>query len=226
MSINYHVISVGADNTPVMVIDQFSEALRADILADVQGANFDLADTYYPGLRAKLPSNYVIGVIQQIYLDMYDVFGLPHNLQVGLTQAVYSLLTTASDRLLPSQMIPHVDGVSPHQFAVLHFLNNGRHGGTGFFRHRATRLERITRESERRYFTEVAGEEREDSRRKGYINSSDDRFELIGEVEYQPGRLIIYPGNLLHSSLVDESTDIDASLSSGRLTANIFLNFS
>jgi hypothetical protein len=48
---------------------------------------------------------------------------------------------------------------------------------------------------------------------------------LYHQIEYRPNRLVIYPGNLLHSTIVNPQTDIDANPSSGRLTTNIFINF-
>jgi hypothetical protein len=58
-----------------------------------------------------------------------------------------------------------------------------------------------------------------------YINASDDHYELIGEVEYRPNRMVIYPGNLLHSGLIQPDRDINDDPASGRLTANLFLYF-
>ena len=50
-------------------------------------------------------------------------------------------------------------------------------------------------------------------------------IELIGEVEYRPNRMVIYPGNLLHSGLIQPDRDINDDPASGRLTANLFLYF-
>nr|WP_220347645.1 DUF6445 family protein [Thalassotalea euphylliae] len=36
---------------------------------------------------------------------------------------------------------------------------------------------------------------------------------------------MIFPGNLLHSTLVDNTNDISAIPETGRLTANIFIEF-
>ena len=58
-----------------------------------------------------------------------------------------------------------------------------------------------------------------------YINASDDHFEMIAELEYRPNRLVMYPGNVLHSGLIDPDRDISADPRAGRLTANLFLYF-
>ena len=59
----------------------------------------------------------------------------------------------------------------------------------------------------------------------GYITSSTDHYEIIDEFEYRTNRLVIYPGNLLHSGLVRPDRDINPDPSRGRLTANLFIDF-
>ena len=58
-----------------------------------------------------------------------------------------------------------------------------------------------------------------------YIDSSNQQFEKIGEIPYVQNRMAMYPGNLLHSGTINPELDIDANPVTGRLTANIFLNF-
>ena len=59
----------------------------------------------------------------------------------------------------------------------------------------------------------------------GYIQASTDHYELIEEIEYQQNRLIVYPGNLLHSGLIQAGRDVSWDPSVGRLTANLFIDF-
>jgi len=58
-----------------------------------------------------------------------------------------------------------------------------------------------------------------------YITSSTDHYELIDEIEYAANRMVIYPGNLLHSGLISPERDINPDPSRGRLTANLFIDF-
>ena len=58
-----------------------------------------------------------------------------------------------------------------------------------------------------------------------YCRGSDAHFELIHQVDYRPDRLLIYPGNLLHSGLIEPDRDLSADPARGRLTANLFLDF-
>jgi len=58
-----------------------------------------------------------------------------------------------------------------------------------------------------------------------YIDGSNNHYELYERIEYKPNRLVVYPGSLLHSGLVDPAIDINPNPRTGRLTANIFVDF-
>ena len=58
-----------------------------------------------------------------------------------------------------------------------------------------------------------------------YIDASTDHYEIIHEIEYRPNRLVMYPGNLLHSGLVKPERDLGWDPATGRLTANLFIDF-
>jgi hypothetical protein len=122
--------------------------------------------------------------------------------------------------------LPHFDSTAPYYFALLHYLSPEPHGGTGLFGHRPTGLERITDASQADYlFAAAQYLSKYGTPPQRYCVKSDGHFELYQTLEYRQNRLVIYPGNLLHSSLVNPATDISASTSQGRLTANIFINF-
>lgn len=139
---------------------------------------------------------------------------------------MYSLITTKPEDLAPLQRVPHTDSRHPYYFATVHYLSQGEHAGTGFFRHRPTGYERL---SEERYpqFIKAASAHLETTGlpAEKYIDRSDDHFELVGEVEHRQNRLIVYPGNLLHSGLIKPDVDINEDPARGRLTANLFLYF-
>ena len=50
-------------------------------------------------------------------------------------------------------------------------------------------------------------------------------MELYHRIDYRPNRLVVYPGCLLHSGLVNPVIDVDSNPRTGRLTANIFVDF-
>ncbi|MCW8125914.1 DUF6445 family protein [Microbulbifer halophilus] len=134
---------------------------------------------------------------------------------------------SAPESLSDLQRIPHFDTSSPYFFALLLYLNPGPRGGTGFFRHRSTGFERVSEERTETYFSSTDQFLREQGGPSaGYVTESRDGFELYHRIDYQQHRLSIYPGSLLHSILVDTETDIDPDPRSGRLTANLFFEFS
>ena len=94
------------------------------------------------------------------------------------------------------------------------------------FRHRETGLERITEDRldeynrSREAYAAVHGQDE-----TAYVKGSNDQYELYHRIEYRPNRLAVYPGCLLHSGLVDPAVDVNPDPRTGRLTANIFVDF-
>jgi hypothetical protein len=109
----------------------------------------------------------------------------------------------------------------------LHYLNPSEHGGTAFYRHNPTGIERIKESNVDEYLSSVSLYFNQNGSPNGrYIDSSDQQFTKIGEIPYVQNRMAIYPGNCLHSGTIVADKDIDPNPLSGRLTANIFINFS
>lgn len=220
------VLLVGTTQTPVLIIDDFMVDIDA-LINDAASADFQQdAHSYYPGVRAILPRPYVISVLNAVYQFIYQVYQIPTDRRLKPQDIWYSLITTKEQDLKPLQCLPHFDSTDPYYFAILHYLSPEPHGGTGLFRHRPTGLEKISQAGQAGYFqaaqqhlaTHGAPSQR-------YCVQSDDHYELYQTLAYRQNRLVIYPGNLLHSSLVNPATDIAAAISAGRLTANIFINF-
>ncbi|RVU34355.1 hypothetical protein EOE67_15925 [Rheinheimera riviphila] len=220
------LIYVGTQQTPVLIIDDLALDLPA-LLADAASADFQAdAYSYYPGVRALLPRPYVIAVLDAVYQLIYQVYQVPSERRLKPQDIYYSLITSAEQDLKPLQCLPHFDSTDRYYFALLHYLSPEPHGGTGLFRHRPTGLEKISAATQARYFQ--AAEQHLahfGAPPQRYCVETNDHFELYQKLEYRQNRLVIYPGNLLHSSLVNPATDIAASISEGRLTANIFINF-
>lgn len=218
---------VGETRTPVIVIDEFASETRALIGFACSGAEYAPdATSRYPGLRARLPRGYVRAVLDRLFPLLFRVYAVPEDLGMKPVNAVYSLIATAEADLEPGQCAPHFDSTSPHYLAVLHYLNPGPFCDTGLFRHRDTGLERITAENIGQYTrAREAQRARDGEPQRAYVKGSNDQFELYERIAYRPNRLVVYPGGLLHSGLVDPAVDIDPDPRSGRLTANIFVDF-
>src|SRR5206468_5882023 len=93
--------------------------------------------------------------------------------------------------------------------------------GTAFYRHRSTAIERL---SDKRVDEFVALARTATERAPAdYIRATTADYELIVQVEGVPGRLVAYPGNLLHSGIIPPDMSFSADPSEGRLTANLFI---
>ena len=221
------VDQVGRDQTPVIVIDDFGVDLAAVIDCACESVEYGPDSTsMYPGLRAKLPANYIRTVLKQIYRLLFAVYNVPADLGMKTVNAAYSLITTPEPELTRGQRRPHFDSNRPHYLAILHYLNEGPFCDTGLFRHRATGLERVTEghlDDYRQSCDAYAADHGQPD--PAYLKGSDEQYELYHRVEYRPNRLVAYPGCLLHSGLVDPEVDIDPDPRTGRLTANIFVDF-
>lgn len=218
---------VGDEKTPVVVIDEPIQTTEALIRYASKHASFASdSQSGYPGVRTDLPAEYAEALVPELVDLIYDVYKPPPSNEFQLIHQLYSLVTRRPEELMPLQRVPHFDNRSPYYFATVHYLNPGIYAGTGLFRHRPTAYERI---SEDRYPSYVRAAETYVKSHgwpeEKYINASDDHFELIAEIEYRPNRLIMYPGNALHSGLILPDRDISEDPKTGRLTANLFLYF-
>lgn len=221
------VIKVGQEQTPVIVIDNFCVSVQ-DIIADACDNQTFAGDnnSYYPGIRATLPRDYVVKLLKAIYQGIYKVYGIDRSLALKIKLTYFSLINTPAKQLSLLQRIPHFDATQPNYFAILHYLNPGEHGGTGFFRHKNTGFEKIDEQRIGHYIKTCEDHMNEHGEPAAkYHNANSEQFDLYDQVAYKPNRLVIYPGNLLHSTVVNLNNDIDGDPATGRLTSNIFVEF-
>ena len=222
------VLNVGEEKTPVIVIDDFATDTGSIIEYACRSVEYG-PDTMsaYPGIRGKLPRSYVVAVLDSIYGLLFKAFAVPANLGLKPVNSVYSLISQPEEELTLAQCVPHFDSTSPHYIAILHYLNPGEFCATGLFRHKPTGFEKILSHRRDRFlqssesFIEMHG-----LPPQKYIKASTGHYELYDRIEYRPNRLVAYPGSLLHSGLVNPEVDINADPATGRLTANIFVDFS
>lgn len=218
---------VGQEKTPVFILDNFLENLAPALLQNVEALNFSAASTYYPGIQATLPEDYIVAVVRALMPVLKKIYSIPVDYQLKYFDSYYSLVTHAASELSIEQQIPHFDGTERYRFALLHYLNPSEHGGTAFYRHNPTGIERVSESNAEQYLSSVNQYFNQNGAPKGrYIDSSNRQFTKIGEIPYLQNRMAIYPGNFLHSGTIMSDKDIDPNPISGRLTANIFINFS
>lgn len=191
-------------------------------------AEFEVEEkTRYPGVRALLPQSYVTALLPVIDHMLTNYCDIPAGFELFPQAGFFSLVTLQPEELSAEQCIPHFDSTDPRYFAVMQYLNEGDFGGTTFYSHRPTGFENIS-ESRRRLFLESAKtfiETGAQADRPGYINGSDGHFKALGSIRYRHNRLVMYPGSLLHSGNIERGRDISADPRTGRLTANLFVQF-
>lgn len=179
----------------------------------------------YPGLRATAPAGYSMKLAELLDPLIKLNFGVPEQAQLGKSACEFSLTTVAPDALGPLQRTPHFDSSSPHHMAVLLYLCGPEHGGTGFYRHRATGIQKITPANLERYSVAYSEELRQRPPRARYFDDSDEHFEFLGMMPARFNRLVVYPGSLLHTACINPGIGICADPRRGRLTVNSFFDF-
>lgn len=212
----FEIKYVGHSEEPVVIIDDFHPELDA-LRAAAVNAPFARHAKFYPGVQAPADPEHLQSVAHRLTDALQEIFCVQRG--VSLVQCSYSLVTTKDPELSPIQRLPHVDTVDPGRFALLHYLAGSEHGGTAFYRHRATELYVL---SERNYDTYKKALEDEGLPKAGYMRGSDDRFEMISHIEAKPNRAILYRSALLHSGFIPKDAELSSKPALGRLTLNSF----
>ena len=181
--------------------------------------------SYYPGLRAAMPQPYALAVLEAVYPLLQQLLQPPAHFRLRTRQLFFSLVTTDPSALQPAQCLPHFDTPSPYHAAILHHLSAGPHGGTAFYRHQASGICRLTPANQAGYFDALNQQLARQPLPAQYPTVNCPGFDLVAAIPHQQNRLVIYPGSLLHSALIDPATDLSANPLHGRLTANLFVEF-
>jgi tryptophan 7-halogenase len=221
------VKALGESKTALIVADNFLAAGLGGLREHAKSILFAVDEHhYYPGLRSALPQDYLAKVLSAVAPMLQDIYAIPKNLTLKVMQADYSLITQPQSLLTENQCVPHADTSHPYAFAILHYLSAGAHGGTGFFKHIPSGYEVVSEENSAAYY--AAKEEyfvKNGRPHKSYMTSSNNHYQLYDAIPYQENKLLVYPGVLLHSVLVNAEQDISLDPETGRLTANIFVKF-
>ncbi len=213
------VTYVGPERSPVIRIDGFLEDPHRLVEAACEAPFIDVGSRY-PGVRAPAPSSYVDTLIEKTGAIIRDVFG--GGLMPDLELCAFSMVTTAPEKLRPIQRVPHFDGPDTERIAFIHYLCDANQGGTSLYRHRATGLLEITKESVDKYRDTVVRELEADTPVHAYVIDHTRFFERLHSVGAAFNRLIIYRGNALHSGDISARTVLSEDPRRGRLTINGF----
>jgi 3-hydroxymyristoyl/3-hydroxydecanoyl-(acyl carrier protein) dehydratase len=222
------VINIGNENYPLLLIDNFANNAENLITLAGNGEHFCQQDQdFYPGVRQNMPATYgsqicaLHGQLIKFYL------GLEHTKKANTVLSALSITTTPPERLKPIQMVPHFDSTSNQQIAVIHYLCDDSHGGTSFYRHKQTGLERITEQQLPQYSQLLKQQAIAEKLHLNsqYISSETSLYEKIHTVKAKMNRAIIYPSNALHSGDIQRAKKLSANPKQGRLTISSFIYF-
>lgn len=216
------VQTIGKEGSPLVIIDGFTGDVEAMKQAGY-AARYEEPGAGYPGIRAWVQPQF-LDLRRELMMQVVGrVFGIERGISCELS--CFSLVTTPPGDLVPLQRLPHYDRASSGRvIGVMHYLLGPESGGTAFYRQQRTGFEIITDDRIDAYMAAIAADDREyGPPPPGYYYGNSERYELIGEVEAQPDRMILYPGRLLHSGVIPAPEKLSADPREGRLTVNLFL---
>ena len=124
------------------------------------------------------------------------------------------------------QKVPHIDSTDPRQLATVLYLCDESFGGTGFYRHEASGIEKVTPEN----YPELSQKLKEeliliDQDIKNPNSDGRDNFKTLMECSAKVGRLVVYPSSLLHTGLVNPEKNTERNPHAGRLTITSFIQY-
>lgn len=226
--LNINTMLIGNEQEKILIIDDLTRNPKALVTYATQENGFDIHKgpcNFYPGIKLKAPTTYsdaLMPVIKKIITSHYEA--ISPDWEMHKAECAMSLITIEPEKLRVVQTTPHFDTANPYQFAVLLYLCNESHGGTAFYRHKATGHETIKRDI-RKEFEDIYFKEIETKpTKKSYFTESDDYFEKIGLVSPKFNRMVIYRSCLLHAAHIEPSS-VNPDPRTGRLTINSFVAF-
>jgi hypothetical protein len=217
--------SIGAEASPVLVIDNFAADPQALVDYAASVAPFPPAQqTFYPGLRAPVPMPFVQATHAYLEAALRAAFGLGDQVVVSGAWD-FSLVTRPAGELTLRQRMPHIDSTQPGKLALLLYLAPVGQGGTGFYRHRATGYETVTEDRFDHYEATLKADVATLGEPRGYICGDTAIFERIADYEPVFNRLLVYRSRNLHSASLAPGFIGRPDPRTGRLTLNLFLHF-
>jgi hypothetical protein len=217
-------VPIGRRGIKVNVID--------NVLHDPHGvAALGFAESYaadpsnlYPGVRAAMPEHFSTSFRAWLTPILQRSGMLESNQAIACDTSFFSVVTTASNDLLPIQCIPHYDSTDPTLLAAVIYLCGPRFGGTAFYRHRRTGYEEITEENVSNYQLALNSDMRiHGAPPKNYVNGDSLLFETVFSNELKFNSAIVYPARILHAAKIEKPFHPPKDRSEWRLTVTALL---
>ncbi len=158
----------------------------------------------YPGMRAATPPSFSTAFRTglQPLLRRHGV--VASHQALCRDSSFFSVVTTASQDLLPIQRIPHYDSTDPGLLAAVIYLCAAPFSGTSFYRHRRTGTEEITAANRLNYQLALDHDMRvHGPPRREYMNGDSLLFEVIHSNELRFNSAIVYSSRILHAADID-----------------------
>ena len=223
--LSIHRTTLGRERAPLLVIDHFI-ADAEQLVEHAAAQTFTERSRYYPGIRANAPLDYETLVLTKLESALRECLDAPGGGSLRFAMCQYSLVTTPANRLAPPQRIPHVDSLSKHGLATIHYLFKANLGGTAFYRHRSTGFEYVDEARNATYVTALQNDFGQPvAIAPGYINGDTRQFEQINAQSAVFNRMLVYRRNSLHSGCIDPAFIPDPNPATGRLSINSFIDF-
>lgn len=224
-SLAFSLERIGLEREPVLLVE--GALNRPEDLVDYAAREVAFEPVWgpsggYPGVRAGAPLDYVETLVRAVDPSLRRAFGLDR-VKLAKAECSFSLVTLPPERLAPLQRIPHVDTTDPLQFALLHYLCGPEHGGTAFYRHRATGFETLSPERQAAY--EAVRARELEATPAAYIDGGSPNYERTAAFDAAFDRVIVYRSRTFHSGRIAAGQHLSDDPRRGRLTANIFINY-
>jgi Family of unknown function (DUF6445) len=215
-------LSVGREGAPLLVIDNVLADPGA-LVDQAAGKLFGDVASYYPGIRSKVPLTLQHFILGELRGELARFFGL-NAAALRFTSCHFSLVTTPPAQLTYLQRIPHIDSVNSNELAMVLYLFKANHGGTAFYRHRATGFEVVDQARQPEYWRQIQAEQPAIERSPpSYISGDTDFYEQIAHQDGVFNRLLAYRRTSLHSGALGPDFNASADPRKGRLSINAFL---
>lgn len=217
------VDTIGRDRAPVLVVDNFAaDTAQLVHMAEIAFERQCRQRDGFPGIVASAPESYARSAVAFLMPFLQKAFGLPSRIRRGGCD--FQITSLGHDQLTDRQKIPHIDVPDLHTLASVHFLCGPPYLGTAFYRHRSTGFETISPERAETYLRAVEREIKL-SPPQGNTDGDSEGFECIASYPAKLNSLIFFSAARLHSGLMDPLTPLTTRPAEGRLTLNMFLQF-
>ena len=226
ISIDPAVRTIGNENTPVLTFDlPLSLAQHLIKVASTYSPDWVAAPNTYPGIWSRTPSDYNNALLnflaEYVNQHFFNVVASPRSIY-----SCYAMPTIPKDNWAEMQKVPHFDSTDSRQLATVLYLCDESFGGTGFYRHKTSGIEKVTpdncAELSQKLKSELTSMNKDN---KNYSGDGDGTFETLMECSAKVGRLVVYPSSLLHTGLVNPEKNTERNPRAGRLTITSFIQY-